>query len=424
MSRPTPAAVLALLAGAGALLRAQEPVHVHAVLEAWYTQMLSDNLRLDSAPAVAPYYANSAMNPAFKEDTFTIRRTNLYVDGAVGTQVRWGVMFDPNTSSNSQPAATSSLQDAWMAYDWTPRVTVKMGQFKMPMNYESTILGSPKLLFYDRSMTARLWAEKRDRGMLATWRVGDPRALAAKVSFGIGNGMTDSSLTYKANDTNAQKDYDLAVNATFGAAHSFGGWYRTGETDVRDVGLVAGTFSGAAAPDAAAVLAQKDRTTNLGAYYLYDDARWQGAVEVTTGLLGRRYPSVFPAGTPTPVKALRQHLDQRYLGYTLSGACKLGRHWFTARYDCLDFNQGNDWYTASDPYTTDPATGAPTGSDFTPRYVEAIVGYTYLFTPARDVDGKIKLDYIHRGRNFLAPRPGQTGAQGGDSLVLSVMVGF
>ncbi len=424
MPRPMSATVLALVAAAGALLRAQQPIRVHAVLEAWYTQMLDDNLRLDAAPSVAPYYANGALNPAFKEDTFTIRRTNLYVEGAVGAQLRWGVMLDPNTSSNSQPAATSSLQDAWMAYAWTPRITVKMGQFKMPMNLESTILGASKLLFYDRSMTARMWAEKRDRGVLATCQVGDPRGLSAKFSLGLGNGMTDSTLTYKANDTNAQKDVDLAVNATYGATHSFGGWYRTGETDVREVGLVAGAFPGPRAPDAAAVLAAKDRTTNLGAYYLYDDRRWQGAVEVSTGLLGRRYPSVFPAGTAVPVKALRQALDQRYLGFTLSGALKLGRHWLTARYDALDFNQGNAWYTASDPYTTDPATGAPTGSDFTPKYVEAILGYNYLFNPAQYVDGKIKLDYIHRGRNFLAPRPGQSGAQGGDSLVLSVMVGF
>ncbi len=424
MPRLPSAVILALAAGVGLWAPAQEAVHVHAVLEAWYTQMLSDNLRLDAAPAAAPYYASGALNPAFREDTFTLRRTNLYLDGRVGDQVAWGVMLDPNTSSNSQPAATSSLQDAWMAYAWTPRITVKMGQFKMPMNFESTLLGASKLLFYDRAMTARMWAEKRDRGVLATWRVGDPRGLSAKLSLGLGNGMTDSTLTYKANDTNAQKDVDLAVNAAFGEAHRFGGWYRAGETDVRDVGLVAGTFPGPGAPNAAAVLANEDRTTNLGAYYLYDDSRWQGAVEVSTGLLGRRYPSVFPAGTAPPAKALRQHLDQRYLGYTLSGALKLGRHWLTARYDALDFNQGNAWYTASDPYTTDVATGAPTGSDFTPRYYEAILGYNYLFNPARYADGKIKLDFIHRGRNFLAPRAGQTGAQGGDSLVLSVMVGF
>jgi hypothetical protein len=373
---------------------------------------------------VAPYYASGAMSPAFKENTFYVRRTNLYLSGQVVGQVTWGVMFDPNTSSNSQPAATSNLQDAWMAYAFNNRLSVKMGQFKMPMNVESTIISASKLLFYDRSMTARMWAEKRDRGALATYRVGDPNALAAKINVGIGNGMTDSTLTYKANDTNAQKDYSFSVNATYGADHSFGAWYRQGETDVRDVNLVAGTFTGVNAPDAAAVLDNKDKTTNIGAYYVYDTSQWQGAVEVTTGLLGRRYPSVFVAGTAAGTAAQRQHLDQKYLGYTLSGAYKMGRHWFTARFDYLNFNQGDDWYTATNPYTTNITTGVPTGNDFSPKYYEAIAGYNYLFTPAKYVDGKVKFDYIHRSKNFLAPRPGQMGEQGGDSLVMSVEVGF
>ncbi len=418
------AAVGALLVGSGTFASAQQNVKVGMILETWYTQMLDNNLRLDSPPSVAPYYANGAMNSAFKENQFYVRHTELCLNGKVGDQVVWGVVFDPNTSSNTTPAATNGLLDAWMAYAFNKQLSVKMGQFKMPMNYESTIIGGQKILFYDRSMTARMWAEKRDRGVLATYSVGDPNALAAKIAIGIGNGMTDSNLTYKANDTNAQKDYDFSVNATYGRDHSFGAWYREGETDVRDVNLVAGTFAGVNAPDAAAVLDNKDKTTNLGAYYLYDTAHWQGAMEVTTGLLGRRYPSVFPAGTAAGASALRQGLDQKYLGYTLSGAYKMGRHWFTARYDFLNFNQGDDWYAATNPYTTNPTTGAPTGNDFSPKYYEAIVGYNYLFTPAKDTNGKIKFDYIHRSKNFLAPRPGQGGEQGGDSLVMSVQIGF
>ncbi len=418
------AAVGALLLESGALASAQQNLKVGMILESWYTQMLDNNLRLDPAPSVAPYYANGAMNSAFKENQFYVRHTELCLNGKVGDQVIWGVVFDPNTSSNTTPAGTNNLLDAWIAYAFNKQFSVKMGQFKMPMNYESTIIGAQKLLFYDRSMTARMWAEKRDRGALATYSIGDPDGLAAKFNLGVGNGMTDSSLTYKANDTNAQKDYSFSANATYGADHSFGAWYRQGETDVRDVGLVSGTFTGVNAPDAAAVLDNKDKTTNIGAYYVFDNAQWQGAVEVTTGLLGRRYPSVFPAGTAPTVAVQRQHLDQKYLGYTLSGAYKMGRHWFTARFDYLNFNQGDDWYTATDPYTTNTTTGAPTGNDFSPKYYEAIVGYNYLFTPAKYVDGKVKFDYIHRSKNFLAPRATQTGEQGGDSLVMSVMIGF
>lgn len=418
------AAVVALLVGGGTLASAQQNIKIGMILETWYTQMLDNNLRLDPAPSMAPYYANGAMNSAFKENQFYVRHTELCLSGKVGDQVIWGVVFDPNTSSNATPAATSGLLDAWMAYAFNKQLSVKMGQFKMPMNYESTIIGGQKILFYDRSMSARLWAEKRDRGVLASYSVGDPNALAGKINVGIGNGMTDSSLTYKSNDTNAQKDYDVSVNATYNKDHSFGAWYREGETDVRDVNLVAGTFVGTNAPAAAAVLDNKDKTTNIGAYYIYDTSRGQAAAEVTTGLLGRRYPSVFVAGTAPGTPAQRQHLDQRYLGYTLSGAYKMGRHWLTARYDFLNFNQGDDWYTTTDPYTTNITTGTATGSDFTPKYYEAILGYNYLFTPAKDTNGKVKFDYIHRGKNFLAPRPGQVGEQGGDSLVMSVQIGF
>jgi len=418
------AAVVALLVGTGTLASAQQDVKIGATLETWYTQMLDNNLRLNSAPAVAPYYANGAMNPAFKENTFYMRRTELNFNGKAGENGTWGVIYDPNTSSNTTPGATNGLLDAWMAYAFNKQFSVKIGQFKMPMNFESTIGGGAKLLFYDRSMTARMWAEKRDRGALATYGVGDPHGFAAKINFGVGNGMGDSSATYKANDNNAQKDYSFSVLATYGTDHSFGGWYREGVTDVKDVGLVAGTFAGAAAPTATQVLDNKDKTTNLGVYYVYDTAQWNASVEVTTGLLGRRYPSVFVAGTAAGTAAGRQHLDQKYQGYTLSGAYKMGRHWFTARYDFLNFNQGDDWYTATNPYTTNTTTGVATGNDYSPKYTEAILGYNFLFTPAKYVDGKIKFDYIHRSKNFLAPRAGQTGEQGGDSLVMSVQIGF
>ncbi len=424
MKSTKPARTLVLLAGAACAASAQQTIKVGAVLETWYTQMLDDNLRRDAAPTAAPYYANGAMNPAFKENTFYLRRTNLYLNGNLGDRMTWSVMFDPTTSGTSSPAATSNLQDAWMACAITRQFSVRIGQFKMPMNIESTLISASKILFYDRSMTARMWAEKRDRGVLAIYSVGDPHALAAKINLGVGNGMTDSSATFKANDNNAQKDYSFSVLATYGTDHSFGGWYREGETDVKDVGLVAGAFSGVNAPSAAQVIDNKDKTTNLGVYYVYDTAKWNGSVEMSTGLLGRRYPSVFVAGTAAGTVPGRQHLDQKFMSYTLSGAYKMGRHWFTARYDFINFNQGDDWYTATSPYTTNTTTGVATGNDFSPKYSEAILGYNYLFTPAKYVDGKIKFDYVHRSKNFLAPRVGQTGEQGGDSLVMSVEVGF
>jgi hypothetical protein len=418
------ATVLALLAGTATVVSAQQPIEVHAVLEAWYTQMMDNNLRLNAVPAAAGYYANGPLNSAFRENTTYLRRTEIYLNGKVGDQVTWGVIFDPNTSSNSQPAATNNLLDMWMAYAIDKHLSVKIGQFKMPTNYESSILSGSKLMFFDRSMTARIWAEKRDRGVLATYSFGDPSGLATKIHVGVSNGMEDSSLTYKANDTNAQKDWNAAIHMTYGKDHTFGAWYREGETDVKDVATVAGTgWSGTGyvnAPTADQILGNKDKTTSLGAFYMYDTARWHASAEWNTGLLGRKYPTIF--GAASAVK--REHLDQKYASYTLSGAYKMGRHWITARYDFLNFNDGDKYYTATNPYMSNVTTGAPTGIDYSPKYSEAILGYNFLFNPAKYVDGKIKVDYIRRSKNFLAPRAGQTGEQGGDSIVMSVQIGF
>jgi len=62
--------------------------------------------------------------------------------------------------------------------------------------------------------------------------------------------------------------------------------------------------------------------------------------------------------------------------------------------------------------------------DYTPKYTETTLGYNYLFNPGKYTTGKLKLDYIMRSKNFFVPRAGQTGEQGGDSFVASLMIGF
>lgn len=55
------------------------------------------------------------------------------------------------------------------------------------------------------------------------------------------------------------------------------------------------------------------------------------------GLLGRRYPSLFAAaGTAPP----REHLDQKFTGYVVDGAYKMGNHWITGRDPDANYNSG------------------------------------------------------------------------------------
>jgi hypothetical protein len=122
------------------------------------------------------------------------------------------------------------------------------------------------------------------------------------------------------------------------------------------------------------VLDNKDKTTATGVYDAYDTSKWHGSAEMMTGLLGRCWTSVGVAA------AVRQHLDQAFLGYTLTGVYKMGRYQVTGRYDFMNYNKGDDGYGLHTPYTRNTNSGAPLGADYTPKYTEAVRGFNHLET--------------------------------------------
>ena len=404
------------IAGVAALLAAgyaqAQEVKLNVIVEEWYVQMMDNNLRLNSA-APGGYMTNPSLDATFKENQFSHRRTEIYLNGKMTDKLTWGVMFDPNNSTTA--TGNNILNDAWVNYQFTKEFGVKVGQMKPLQTWEASMVGTAGFMFSQRSLGSRLVGDRRDRGVVATYGFGDPKGFSGKMNVGLFNGTSDDGSTGKNADANAQKDWVARLEMAYGSDHKFGTYYREGVTHTKDVGLVAGTATawGAAAPAPAQILANKDKTTNLGAYYVYETSQWQASAEVITGLLGRRNPTVFAAAT----NVARQHLDQKYMAYTFSGVYKMGNHQITARYDYLNYNEGDDWYTATNPYIT----GA---NDYSPKYTEAIVGYNYVFNPAKFSFAKFKLNYIHRSDNFLQPRAGQTGEQGGNSLVASIMVGF
>ena len=404
------------IAGIAALLTAglaqAQEVKLNVIVEEWYVQMMDNNLRLNSA-APGGYMANPSLDPVFKENQFSHRRTEIYLNGKMTDRLTWGVMFDPSYATNV--VTNNILNDAWVNYQFTKDFGVKVGQFKPLQTWEASMVGTAGFMFYQRSLGSRLAGDRRDRGVVATYGFGDAKAFNGKFNLGLFNGTSDNGSVGKSADANAQKDWAARLEMAYGTDHKFGAYYREGVTHVKDVGLVAGTTTawGAAAPSSAQILGNKDKTTNMGAYYVYETNKWQVSAEVITGLLGRRNPTVFATAT----NVARQHLDQKYMAYTLSGVYKMGHHQLTARYDYLNYNQGDDWYTATNPYITGD-------NDYSPKFTEAIVGYNYIFNPTKFSFAKFKLNYIHRSDNFLQPRAGQTGEQGGNSLVASIMVAF
>lgn len=410
----TPIATLAL-ALAAIPASAQAP-RVSGTIQVWYTQMLDNNLRLNSTNllpatlnATRKYYN---LRSEYQENGFAIRRTELKFSGKVweeeGKSLDYEVMMDPSIGTGS----SNMLQDAALHLKWTGGLEVKVGQFKSQQTYEGASMSSSELMFAERSQMGRTMGDTRDRGGMVSWSFGNPKEFATKVIFGVFNGAG------KVNDANAQKDYVARLEFTAAKAHRFGLYTLQGATDQADKGaLSAKTFVGTA-PTATAVLEDKDQTDNLGAYYVYQDATWTLVAEAITGTLGRRAAAVGAAGV-----ANREHLDQKFMGFYAAGAYTTGRHTFAARYDSMNYNHGDDWYTPYNPYTKASATTALSG-DYTPKYTEATLGWTYALKPESVKAANVKLNYIARSKNFLAPRAGQSGEQGGDTLMLAFQVAF
>lgn len=400
-------------------LTAQD-VKLNACLDLWYTQMLSSDLRKNTE--FGNYYP---LRSEFKENGFSIRRAEIYLSGKITEELSWNLMFDPNTTTSTpawgqKNAATPTiLADANLTWKFYPGFELKLGQFKAPTGYEATLIGSPALLFYDRGMINRQFNDRRDRGAQVSYAFGDPKAFGAKAVVMVSNGTSDWDFG-RGNDQNAQKDFTGRLEMNYGAEHKFGLYHRTGSTDQADKDTLraASTFGGAPVPADVDVLGNKDKTTTSGAYYYFDNAKWHGSVELMTGLLGRRRPSVQATTSTVPFAASREHLDQKFLSYVVSGAYKFNaQHWVTARYDFANYNSGDQWYGAANPYKTATA-------DYTPKYTEIVLGYNYNFVPTKWTQANVKLNYIMRSKNFLRPYASQTGEQGGDSLVCAFQLAF
>jgi hypothetical protein len=419
------ALVAAMLVGGAASSQAQD-VKVNALFIAWYTQMMDNNLRLNSTPAAGAglpqtlsYYAlggtkgTGSTNP-YNENGFSVRRSEIYVAAKINDEISGNVMVDPN-----QPSPI--LFDAYLTWKPNASFEIRVGQFK-PIGYETTMVSAPDLLFTDRAQVARYSSDYRDRGVMGTYIFGD-KDFGGRIGVGYSNGSTD-----RQNDSNAQKDVTARVDLNLGADQKFGVYLQHGSTNKAD--KTGSTTQGAAfgvasatnlPPSNSDIFDNKDETSTYGAYYVFHRGPWHAETEVATGLLGRRNVS-FLVGAGA---AGRQHLDQKFLGYQVTGAYTMGHHIFRLRCDVMDYNQGDKWYTTYNPYTQSaPGTARADGGDYTPKYTEFTAGYTYGFNPASIRKANIKVDYIFRSKNFLAPRTGQTGEQGGDSLVAAFQVWF
>lgn len=400
-------AALALVAAAPAAAQAPK---ISGLAQVWYTQMLDNNLRLNSASTAPNKYYN--LRSEFTENGFAIRRVELKFSGKITDEVEYEAMVDPTISSGS------ILQDAAIKYKTPFGAEIKVGQFKSLQTLEG-LTSSSELLFVERSQMGRTIGDDRQRGGVVSFGFGDPKEFNAKLHVGVFNGSG------KANDANAQKDYVARLDMGYGKLHTFGLYTLQGGSDVKDVtGLGIAANPGAPWPSREEIYDNKDKTSNVGAYYQFRTADWYASAEVVTGLLGRRFPTL--AASSPSVK--REHLDQKYLGYVATLGYTFGPHTLLARYDHMNYNAGDDWYTDWNPYTH-TAVGVRrlvNGSevDYSPEFTEVSFGYLYAFKPDVVKAANIKVNYVARSKNFLAPRADQSGEQGGDTLSVAFQVSF
>jgi len=408
---------LRLLAGTAAVLagfstaQAQD-VKFSGLAQVWYTQMLDSNLRLNS---VANYYN---LRSEFKENGFNIRRTEIKASGKIVDGVKFEVMLDPSIATSATNPMI--LQDAAIEFELTPGLDFKVGQFKTLQTMEG-LTSSSEILFAERSQLGRVFGDKRDRGAVLSYAFGDPKAFGAKLSVGAFNGMSDA-ISGKGGDTNAGKDAVVRLDMNVGKEHKFGVYTLQGTTDVKDTtGLNIAANPGGLWPSQADIYDNKDKTQNLGAFYEFQNESWILNAEYINGTLGRRNPTLaIPDSTKTPpVPTKREHLDQKFTGYYVTGGYKLGNHTILARYDLLNYNSGDQWYTTTNPYVT-------AATDYTPKFTEITLGYTYAFQPEKVKAANIKVNYINRSKNFLKPNSlaDQTKEQGGDTLMVAFQIAF
>ena len=394
-------------------VQAQAP-KLSGLAQVWYTQMLDNNLRLNSTSTSSPKYYN--LRSEFQENSFALRRVELKIDGKITKEVSYEVVIDPTISSGS------ILQDAAIKYKLPFNAEIKVGQFKNLQTLEGGT-SSSELMLAERSQMGRTFGDDRNRGGIVSFGFGDPKEFGAKLHLGVFNGSG------KANDVNAQKDVVARLDMNVGKEHTFGVYTLQGSTNVKDIkGVdIAPAAPPAGWPSQAEIYDNKDKTSNIGAFYKFTTSEWHASFEAITGLLGRRFPTL-AASSPA---VGRQHLDQKFMGYVGTLGYTTGNHTFVARYDMMNYNQGDDWYTPYNPYT-ETAVGTPklvNGApvDYTPEFTEISLGYTYAFNPSKVKAANIKVNYVMRSKNFLAPHTTptiQTGEQGGDSLIVAFQVAF
>lgn len=268
---------------------ANEPVAATAIKEPVVEKSATTAEHLPSQPARrvdagSPIKFNGLLqawfasgNSSFR-DTFRVRRAELKFTGEVTPRLKWTIMIDPskalglnNTYSTINGArvlndtsvnhATRILQDAFITFDYSKRVHVNVGQFKVPLSLEG-LQSSAKLDTVERA----LFISDRTRG----GNYGDVRDLGVMVYGSLGSRVDYQVGFFNGggeNQNDVDKNDQKAVGGRFVARPSIVKGLQLG---------FSGAWSGSDRPDRA----RRDR---LGAELLFVRGKLTLKSELMTG---------------------------------------------------------------------------------------------------------------------------------------------
>lgn len=168
------------------------------------------------------WFVNDSTTPLLN---FRIRRAELVFKGSVLEGTRWFVMVDAAKTLKTGPITATNdnkiLQDLGVVFTPFADFEIQMGQFKTPTTFEGTAPTS-ELPLPERSLSGRTYGDKREPGLMVTYKSGILKAQAM-----ISNGMSAN-----VDDTNDKKDLHVRLEAALnndllvGAFATFGdfGW--------------------------------------------------------------------------------------------------------------------------------------------------------------------------------------------------------
>ncbi len=158
------------------------------------------------------------------------RRAELKFSGSVAEHTRWGVMVDPvkspalsSTGGLSNSNDNKIIQDliwGWQAFD---NFEFVVGQFKVPNSAEA-LDPTGELMFIERAMPIRAWADYREPGFMMTYKWENAKFYFAATN-GQGNNVNDVS---NSKDITGRAEYNFNDNFKVGAFVLAGDWHRYG----------------------------------------------------------------------------------------------------------------------------------------------------------------------------------------------------